>query len=182
MNIGEHATQHTAHQPVTETTTGAGEERPDGAAQVMGFSVRVAGRIPTRLDLRHAGTPDRQLGLSLGMVLLYLRTHDTARLVEQGWASAAPLARSLTPFLVGRRRGVMATGPWSVAAMVQLGGAPTITGGLIETRPGSEPPTMLRLQVGPITWDLCDAAAYTSTLGGWRAAANLLAVDSPDLE
>ncbi len=76
----------------------------------------------------------------------------------------------------------MATGPWSVAAMVTLGGTPKVTGGLIEARPGSELPTMLRLQVGPITWDLCDAAAYTALLSGWRAAANLLAVDSPDLD
>ncbi|ALE82476.1 hypothetical protein [Pseudonocardia sp. HH130629-09] len=158
------------------------EERRGGAAQVMGFSVRVAGRVPVRLDLRNSGTTERQLGLSLGMVLVYLRTHYTARLVEQAWTEAAPLARSLTPFLAGRRRGVMATGPWSVAAMVQLGGAPKVIASLNETRPGAELPTMLRMQLGPITWDLCDATAYTAMLNGWRSAANLLAVDSPDLE
>ncbi|OLM28283.1 hypothetical protein Ae717Ps2_6622 [Pseudonocardia sp. Ae717_Ps2] len=176
MNSSQHHKQQVDDHDTEEL------ERRGGAAQVMGFSVRVAGRVPTRLDLRHAGTPDRQLGLSLGMVLVYLRTHYTARLVEQAWASAAPQAAALVPFLAGRRRGVMATGPWSVAAMVQLGGAPKLTGGLIPTRAGSELPTMLRLQVGPITWDLCDAAAYTTMLNGWRAAANLLAVDSPDLD
>ncbi len=99
-----HTSEHTAEQQTNQAGQ-ASEGRDGGAAQVMGFSVRVAGRVPPRVDLRHSGTPQRQLGLSLGMVLVYLRSHYTARLVEQTWASAAPLAGSLAPFLVGRRRG-----------------------------------------------------------------------------
>ncbi|MGE3413419.1 MAG: hypothetical protein AB7L91_14450 [Dehalococcoidia bacterium] len=37
------------------------QKRPDGAAQVMRFSIRVAGRVPTRVDVQHAGTPEAQL-------------------------------------------------------------------------------------------------------------------------
>ena len=34
---------------------------------------------------------------------------------------------------------------------------------------------MLRIQVGPVTWELADAAAYSSMLSAWRIAADLLA-------
>lgn len=168
MTSTEHARQ--------DTTDKGTAPRPDGNAQVMGFSVRVAGRIPTRVDLQHAGTPECQLGLSLGTVLVYLRSHYTAQIIAGTWASAAPSAASLIPQLSGRQRGaVLTTGPWSVAAMVRMSGTPNITGGLIPGRPGSEIPSMLRLRVGPITWDLCDAAAYTTTLAAWKKAAALLA-------
>jgi len=151
-------------------------ERPDGFAQVMGFSVRVAGRVPSRVDVQHAGTPECQLGLSLGTVLVYLSSHYTAQIIAGSWASAAPVAASLVPQLPGRRRGALLSGgPWSVAAMVRMNGTPNVTGGLIAGRPGSEVPAMLRLRVGPVTWDLCDAAAYTTTLAAWKKAAALLA-------
>ncbi|MCE0767453.1 hypothetical protein LWC35_31825 [Pseudonocardia kujensis] len=56
-------------------------ERPDGFGQVMGFFVRVAGRVPTRVGLQHAGTPECQVGLWLGTVLAYLRSHDTVQII-----------------------------------------------------------------------------------------------------
>lgn len=49
-------------------------------------------------------------------------------------------------------------------------------------RPARHLPTMLRIQVGPITWDLADAAAYTSLLNAWRGAADLLAAASGEVD
>lgn len=43
-------------------------------------------------------------------------------------------------------------------------------------RPGAGLPTMLRIQVGPVGWELADAAAYTSLLKAWRTAADTLAI------
>lgn len=57
-----------------------------GIAEVMSVGVRVAGRVPTRVDLRFAGTPEQMLGLSLGAVLIYLSSHLTARTVALAWA------------------------------------------------------------------------------------------------
>ncbi|SDG27524.1 hypothetical protein [Pseudonocardia oroxyli] len=165
----------------TDTTTTRPEgaacgigERADGTGQVIGFSVRLAGRVPTRLDLQHAGTPEVQLGFSAGPVLVYLGSHYTAARIAQSWAAAAPVATSLVPHL-SSRRSVLTAGPWSVSAMVRLGGEATITGGLLPGRRGSELPSILRLQVGPITWELCDGASYTTMLAAWRKAAALLA-------
>jgi hypothetical protein len=170
----------------TDTTTTTPEpergigERTDGTGQVIGFSVRLAGRVPTRLDLQHAGTPEAQLGLSAGPVLVYLGSHYTAARIAQSWAAAAPMATSLVPHL-SSRRAVLSAGRWSVAAMVRLGGQATITGGLLPGKPGSELPSILRLRVGPIAWELCDAAAYTTMLAAWRKAAALLTtVDALD--
>ena len=164
-------TRNTTTDTTTSTTTPEAErgigERADGTGQVIGFSVRLAGRVPTRLDLQHAGTPEAQLGLSAGPVLLYLGSHYTAARIAQSWAAAAPVATSLVPHLASRRS-VLTAGPWSVSAMVRLGGEATITGGLLPGKPGSELPSILRLRVGPITWELCDAAAYTTMLAAWR--------------
>lgn len=161
----------------TSADQAQGSERNDGLSSVMSVGVRVAGRVPTRVDLRFAGTAEQQLGLSLGTVLVYLRSYLSARTVALGWGEAAAQARSLSPVLPERRRPAMASsGPWTVAAVVRLGGMPAVTSTLLPAQPGHALPTVLRMQVGPVTWELADAAAYTSLLNAWRNAADLLAV------
>lgn len=168
----------TSHKTITDQAHSI--EGPGGLSSVMSVGVRVAGRVPTRLDLRFAGTPQQQLGLSLGTVLVYVSSYLTARTVALAWGEAAAQARSLSPVLPGRRRPAMVSGPWSVAAMVRLGGIPAMNASVVPSLPGRELPTMLRMQVGPVTWELADAAAYTSLLSAWRSAADLLAVHSDD--
>jgi hypothetical protein len=85
------------------------------------------------------------------------------------------MARSLSPVLPAPRRPVMATGPWSLTTMIRMVGTPSVDTLLMPAQPGANLPTMLRIQVGPITWDLADAAAYTTLLEAWRRAADLLA-------
>lgn len=150
-------------------------EKAVGVAEVMTVGIRVAGTVPTRADLRFAGTPEQMLGLSLGTVLIYMNSYVAARTVALAWGQAAALARSLSPVLPAGRRPVMATGPWMLTTMIRLFGTPSVDTMLVPARPGVRLPTMLRVQVGPITWDLADAAAYTSLLSAWRHAADLLA-------
>lgn len=147
---------------------------------VISVGVRVAGRVPTRVDLRFAGTAEQQLGLSLDTVLVYVRTVVTVRAVALAWGQAASQARSLSPVLADRRRPAAGSGPWSIAAMVRLAGMPKVESVLLPARPGIELPTILRMQVGPITWELCDAASYTALLRAWRTAADLLAVEASE--
>ena len=160
---------HTTRSRVPDT------EQVAGVAEVMTVGIRAAGSVPTRVDLRFAGTAEQMLGLSLGTVLIYLNSYLAARTVALAWGQAAPLARSLSPVLPATRRPVMATGPWSLTTMIRLFGTPSVDTLLMPARPGANLPTMLRIQVGPITWDLVDAAAYTSLLGAWRRATDLLA-------
>ncbi|MBC3190981.1 hypothetical protein H7X46_07890 [Pseudonocardia sp. C8] len=176
---GEHTTDP---QGIDGADAGEARQGVAGAVEVLGMVVRVAGPVACRVDMRFAGTPQRQLGLSMGPVLIYLQSQYTAARVARQWRSAAPLVASLPTVLAGRRRGVMtAGGPWSTATMIRLGGAPTVSGGLVEPRPGSEAAVVLRMRVGPLVWELCDAAAYTATVRGWTLAAQMLAVDGDDL-
>jgi hypothetical protein len=58
----------------------------------------------------------------------------------------------------------------TIAALVRLAGVPEVTAAVVSARPGSTDPAVLRLRVGPVTWQICDATAYTSLLrrGGTR--------------
>jgi len=139
---------------------------------VTGIVVRVAGTVPVCLDLTHVGTVEQQLGVSLGTVLVYLRTALTARTIAQGWGHAVVLARSLPPAIVGRR--LVGCGPSTVAAMVQMAGMPKVRAEFEPARRDGAIPAVLRVQVGPVTWEVCDATAYASLLRAWREAARLL--------
>jgi len=114
--------RHDTADPMNQT---AQARMITSSSVVTSLVVRAAGVVPARLDLAHVGTADQQLGLSLGTVLVYLRTRITARAVADGWSDAAVLARSLGPAVTGRRPLVI--GPSTVAAMVRLAGVPRVT-------------------------------------------------------
>jgi len=96
----------------------------------------------------------------------------TARAVADGWSGAAIGAQSLAPAVPGRRP--LLIGPTTVAAMIRFGGQPDVTWAFMPARGGGAVPAMLRIEVGPVTWEVCDATAYTSMLRAWRQAARLL--------
>ncbi|GAA3249695.1 hypothetical protein GCM10017691_60910 [Pseudonocardia petroleophila] len=143
---------------------------------VTGVVVHAAGLVPVRLDLAHVGTAEQQLGLTLGCVLVYLRAGITARAIADGWTDAAVAARSLRPAVAGHRPLVI--GPTTVAAMVRYAGSPRVISAFEPARAGGAVPAVLRIQAGPVTWEICDATAYTSMLRAWRQAARLLG-DNP---
>ncbi|WP_300011087.1 hypothetical protein [Pseudonocardia sp.] len=146
----------------------------------MSVAVQVAGIVPVRLDLNHLGAPEQQLGMSLGTVLVYLRTAGTARTVAEGWGRAAVLARSLSVAVAGRRP-LVVVGPSTIAAIVQLAGVPQVTAEYEPSRADGAA-AMLRIQVGPVEWQVRDANAYTSMLRAWRQAARLLGENPTEYE
>jgi hypothetical protein len=177
-------TARTSTSQQTEDTT-----QPDRATQarmipagsaVMSVVVRVAGIVPARLDLTHVGTPEQQLGLSVGTVLVYLRSALTARAVAQGWGKAAVQARSLAPAIAGRRP--LVVGPSTVGVIVQLAGTPQIVSSLAPAHRGPDAAQVLRIPVGPVVWEVCDTNAYTSLLRAWRQAARLLEGNPTELD
>ena len=139
---------------------------------VTSLTVRAAGLVPARIDLVHVGTAEQQLGLTLGTVLIYIRAGVTARAVAEGWSAAAIGAQSLAPAVAGRRP--LLIGPTTVAAMIRFAGQPKVNSAFVPARAGGAVPGMLRIEVGPVTWEVCDSTAYTSMLRAWRQAARLL--------
>lgn len=166
-------TAHTSTGRDTAHTTAPAQGRmiPVGSA-VMSVVVRVAGNVPARLDLTHVGTPEQKLGMSVGTVLLYLRSGHTARAIAQAWSQAATHARSLSPAVAGRRP--LMVGPSTAGVLVQLAGLPHITSALVPAHRGPGAPNVLQVPVGPLVWEVCDTTAYTSLLRAWRQAARLL--------
>lgn len=160
------------HRITEQQTRPARARMISASAVVLNVVVRVAGIVPVRLDLSHVGTPEQQLGFSAGTVLVYLRSEITARAVAKGWGEAVVLARTLSPAIAGRRP--LVVGPSAVAAMVRMVGVPKVIAALAPAHLGPGAPWLLRIQVGPLTWEVCDATAYTSLLRGWRQAARLL--------
>ena len=139
---------------------------------VTSLTVRAAGLVPARLDLAHVGTAEQQLGLTLGTVLIYIRAGVTARALADAWSGAAVGAQSLAPAIAGRRP--LLIGPSTVGAMIRFAGLPDATWAFMPSRAGGAVPAMLRIEIGPVTWEVCDATAYTSMLRAWRQAARLL--------
>ena len=138
--------------------------------------VRIAGEVPARLDLTHAGDPEQQLGMTVGQVLLYLRSATTAEAVWRGWRQAGALAAQLPPARPGRR--LMTVGPSTACVMVRVSGTPKMLTALQPGRPAAaltpEAPSTLRMTIGPVQWEVCDRTAYATILRAWHRAAVLL--------
>ncbi|WP_214369806.1 hypothetical protein [Pseudonocardia sp. H11422] len=152
------------------------EANPAGYSAVLETIVRVSGAVPVRLDATHVGTPEQQVGLTLGSVLVYLRSQQTVRVIVEGWQSAAVAARHLGPArpISHHRAGLAPAAGSQVSTLVRLGGIPTVLAAPITRRPGSPVPSHVRIQVGPIVWQVCDWNAYEALAAGWRRAADLL--------
>lgn len=145
------------------------EKLPSHSA-IVSVVVRVVGAVPVRIDVTHLGSPEQQLGLSLGTVLIYMQSATTAEAVVDGWRNAAAVARLLGP--AGNPNRLLPVMPSTVGTLVRLAGVPTVVAAHVPAR-GAEP-AHLRLQVGPVTWQVCDWAAYESMADGWRRAAATL--------
>jgi hypothetical protein len=126
---------------------------------VMNIVVRAYGLVPVRLDLSHVGTPQHELSMGLGMVLVYVRSAITARAVAEQWGQAATHAKALSTAVVGRRPAM--SGASTICAVVRLAGMPRVTAVLQPSRPGSPFPTHLRTTSAPCV-EIADRTAYAT--------------------
>lgn len=90
------------------------------------------------------------------------------------------LAQSLAPAVAGRRP--LLIGPSTIGAMVRFAGLPPVTATFQPAQAGGAVPPVLRIEIGPVTWEVCDTTAYTSILRAWRQAARLLGENPTDDE
>lgn len=147
-----------------------------GYSAIMGMSVRVSGAVPIRVDAHHIGTPEQEVALTLGSVLVYMRSRQTAAAVVQGWRSAAVAAQCLGPArpLRDHRAALVSVMGSQVSALVRLGGLPTVTAAPVPRQKGTPTPTHVRIQVGPLVWQVCDWNAYERIAEGWRRGLRIL--------
>ncbi len=68
----------TTQQTITTAEPMLAEENAGrGLSSVSTLAVRVAGFVPTRVDMRFAGTREQQLGITLGAVLVHVSMQRT---------------------------------------------------------------------------------------------------------
>jgi hypothetical protein len=153
-----------------------------GFSAAVEITVRVSGEVPVRVDASNVGTPEQQVGLTLGSVLVYLRDRLTVTAVVEGWRSGNYSAQLLGPArpVAYHHAGLAQVMGSQVSTLVRLGGIPNVLVAPITRRPGGVVPSHLRMQVGPVVWQVCDWNAYHSIALGWERAARLLSADLPE--
>lgn len=139
---------------------------PMHASTITAATIRVAGQVPTDISLRHLGTPEQEASLHVGELLIYLRDPYIARQVAQLWAQAKA-ATSALPNVIGPSRLHLAPRVGLVGVIVRLGGDPKCTTTWIPGQPGVAYPAHVRVEVGPIKWEICDRAAWHSIGRAW---------------
>lgn len=183
-----------ADQPQTVPDQHApGRDGPDDRSRmippnvgVLGVVVRVQNEVRVRMDLTHAGTPDQQLSLAIGQVLIYLTCAGTAEAMLRGWRDAGVLAERLAPVHPGRRH-PLTIGPSTASVLVRLAGLPRLVTALEPGKPATATtpaiPPMLRMTCTPLHWQIADRTAYVTMRDAWRRAAHLLGattIHNPD--
>jgi hypothetical protein len=136
------------------------------ASAITAATIRVVGQVPTDISLTHLGTPEQEASLRIGELLIYLRDPHIAHQVAQLFGQAKACTSAL-PNVAGVRRANLAPRVGLVGVIVRLGGDPHCDTTWIPGQPGSAHPAHVRVQVGPITWELCDRAAWHSIGAAW---------------
>lgn len=126
---------------------------------------RVAGPQRVRVDATHTGTAEAVIGLTLGQLLIYLTSRETLEHYREGWDQGAREVRAL-PAVVRQRPLSEELGV--VSAMFRASGLPPRTVALLDGVP-----PLVRIQQGPLFWQVLDQQSYAEIQRGWHQAAAL---------
>lgn len=132
---------------------------------IFTITSRVAGPQGVRVDATNTGTAQAMIGLTLGQVLIYLTSRETVEHYRQGWDQAAREVRALPPVVRARP---VSEEPGVVSAMFRATGLPPRTVALIDGVP-----PVVRIQLGPLFWQVLDQQSYAEIARGWQQAAAL---------
>jgi hypothetical protein len=136
------------------------------ASTITAATIRVAGQVPTDISISHLGTPEQEASLRVGELLIYLRDPHIAGQAAQLWAQAKA-ATSALPNVIGPSRLHLPIRVGLVGVIVRLGGDPKCTTTWIPGQPGVAHPAHVRVEVGPVKWEVCDRAAWHSIGRAW---------------
>ncbi len=109
------------------------------ASVITAVTLRVAGQVPTDITVRHIGTPR----------------------VAEAWTQARTVTSAL-PYVAGASRLHLPARVGLVGVIMRLGGEPFCTAAWIPGRPGVAHPPHVRAEIGPVTFEVCDQAAWHS--------------------
>jgi hypothetical protein len=142
-----------------------------GTTTVQTVTIRAVGDVDGHVDVTYAGTPEAIVTVAIGPALIRLYQADVAFRIREGWKAAAVSLHRL-PEAVSTTWAVPVSSP--VGIVVRIGVDVTTTSALVPaTRQLRR--DHLRMQVGPLVWQVLDRAAYRSIVQLWERAEQMLA-------
>jgi hypothetical protein len=129
-------------------------------------TVRVAGETQIDIGVSHLGAPEQEVSLRTGELLIYLRDPGVAQLVVNAWRQSRPLVGAL-PHVAAISRLHLTPRVGMVGVIARLGGTPFCGASWVPSRAGVAEPDHIRLDVGPVSLQICDHAAWHALGRAW---------------
>lgn len=135
---------------------------------ITSAAVRVAGAVPVDITAHHVGTSEQEASLRLAELLIYVRSAVLAERVARVWRQSKPVCAAL-PNVAGVSRLHLPVRVPLVGVVVRLAGEPACTVVGVPARPGVAQPTHVRIEIGPLVWEVCDRVAWHTITKAWVA-------------
>lgn len=154
-------------------TTVSGQLGPVITSTVLAVVMRVAGPVTTGVLPHGLGTPERQVSVRIGDVVVHLAEAKVAARVRQQWDAGVGMALQL-------RQRVSQTwlhprpGTYPAAVSVQLTEHVKVSTVFVPGNPQKRRPDHLRVQVDQLVWEVCDIEAWRTIGDAWLAAQQYL--------
>jgi hypothetical protein len=129
-------------------------------------TIRAVGEVDGHIDVTHAGTREAVVSVSLGPVLARLYSADVAHRIRETWKAAAVYLHRLPnkAHHLGN-----ASNPAPVGIVIRIG-YDVPTSAVLVPATSQLATDHLRIQVGPLIWQIMDRAAYRSVVELWERA------------
>jgi len=141
-----------------------------GVTTVQAVSIRAVGEVGGHVDVTRAGTPEAMATIAIGPVLARLCHADAASRIREGWKAAAVVLNRL-PMDLSQTLAVPGSSPTGI--VVRLG-ADVVTTSMLVPATRQLARSHLRVQVGPLIWQVMDRAAYWSIVRLWERVERML--------
>lgn len=136
------------------------------ASVITAATIRLAGQVPSDLAINHLGTREQEASLRIGELLIYVRDPRTVATITQLWTQKRAATAAL-PHVIGPSRLHLPVRVGLVGVIVRLGGEPACTASWVAGRPGVAEPSHMRVEIGPIVWEICDQVAWHTVGHTW---------------
>lgn len=146
---------------------------------IYSITLRVAGPQRVTVDAHHTGTQQAFLGIAIGALLVYTSQREVCGQLRRGWEHAARLAGKLPRAAQRPTTADHAAGTGLAAAMVRLEGQVGLTIAGIPASSATGIPAHVRIQLGPLVWQVLDQTAYATIRDGLRHVEQVAAVALP---
>lgn len=142
-----------------------------GSTAVQTVTIRAVGEVEGHVDVSYAGTPEAVVTVAMGPVLARIYQATVAYRISEGWKAAA-IGLPRLPDTVSRTW--LGPVPTPVGIVIRIGQDVPTTSAIVPATPQLAR-DHLRMQVGPLVWQVMDRTAYQSILRLWQLAEHMLA-------